>query len=134
MFLAVVVIFVFNSFYLVFIALLHLFFLPQIISNALTREPNRLAKKYYLTLGICRLLLLVSPSQMYIFGCPKNFRVWEPKDWYWSLMVGLLGGQMWVLYLQTTKRNAWLFVKSGNPTYDYFTLPEDVPQDQVSTK
>lgn len=68
---------------------------------------------------------------MYIFGCPKNFRVWEPKDWYWMLMVVLMAGQMWVMHLQTSKRNAWLFVKSGNPSYDYFTLPTEIPQDQV---
>jgi len=58
-FLAVVIIFVFNSFFLFFIALLHLFFLPQIISNAVSRESNRLPKKFYLTLGISRLLLIV---------------------------------------------------------------------------
>lgn len=68
---------------------------------------------------------------MYLFGCPKNFRVWEPKDWYWGLMVLVLGGQMAVLYLQTSKRNSWLFVKSGCPTHDYFALPPNVPQDMV---
>ena len=56
---SVIVFFVFSSLYLFFIFLVHLMFLPQILSNAFTRERNHIKEPIYATLGMSRLLLLV---------------------------------------------------------------------------
>ena len=69
---------------------------------------------------------------MYLFGCPKNCLVWQPKDWFWLLMVMVIGGQMMVLYLQNSRRRKWLFadINRGQPLHDYYCIPPILPANQ----
>jgi hypothetical protein len=77
------------------IAMLHCFFLPQVLKSAVGNYKSSIKSSVYLCIGLGRLALI-----LYIFAYPDNFLIWRPKYWYAGLVTGLLVLQILLLTAQ----------------------------------
>ena len=126
--LTVLALVLFSQAYEATIPFLHLFFLPQIAANAYYGHKSAIKGDAYLLLGASRVLLVVSAIQLYLFGCPKNFLVWQPNIWICCSVAGVILVQTALLRLQNSYRGPRFFVPEAyRPiVYSYYrTLDEE---------
>lgn len=124
----------FSFIYKVAIFLLHLFFLPQIVLNTVEGYRDSLSNVIILQMALSRLTLI-----LYIFGCPKNFLVWEPDLWFCGLIAAEIGFQVAILFIQRSRMGPRFFIpRSLRPkVYSYYrTLQEEQVLDEsvISTQ
>ena len=113
----------FHFLYKVWISVLHLFFLPQIVLNAVEGYRDSLSHMVILQVALSRLTLV-----LYIFGCPKNFLVWEPDLWFCGLITTEMALQVGILFIQRSMWGPRFFIpRSLRPmAYSYYrTLQEE---------
>lgn len=68
---------------------------------------------------------------MYYLGYSDNFLGAEPRLWLCGLLLGLIGGQMGLLYLQSYRKFTWLFCSRSGEGFNYQALPSGFPDAEV---
>ena len=101
---------------------MHCFFVPQIVTNAYYGYKNSIKCGVYLPIGAVRLALVVSAIQLYLFGCPANFLVWQPRMWLCVNVGVAVAVQIVVLRLQNSRSGPRFFVPEAYrpAAYNYF--------------
>lgn len=112
------------------ILLMHLFFVPQIVMNVYENYRHSLQPAVYVLMAASRFGVV-----LYYFGYDGNFLVWQPHYEYCWLVGTLLGLQVALLHLQTTRGPRFFLPKSwfSQNFFSYYRSPaeEDMlePQD-----
>lgn len=106
---------VLQNYLIITLPLLHLMFLPQIITNSINGYKNSFSMPGVIAYMSSKIIII-----LYLFGCPKNFMNFEPNlkiCWY---IITVLLVQLGVLYWQMY-RPRFLVPKRYRPmSYDYF--------------
>lgn len=112
-----------DSWYIFSVAVLHCFFVPQIIRNVRHNYKNSMKPSVYLSIASGRLALV-----LYIFGCPANFLVWKPKYWLVSVVSTLIVLQVVILALQRVCGPRFIIPRRYKPeVYSYYkALPNEL--------
>lgn len=113
----------FNFLYKISIFMLYLFFIPQIVLNAVQGYRDALPHVVILQISGARLALV-----LYLFGCPQNFLVREPDLWFCAIISAEILFQVAVLFVQRSRLGPRFFIpKSLRPkSYSYYrTLQEE---------
>ena len=113
----------FNFLYKISICMLYLFFIPQIVLNAVEGYRDALPHVVILQISGARLALV-----LYLFGCPSNFLVREPDLWFCAIISAEILFQVAVLLAQRSRLGPRFFIpKALRPkSYSYYrTLQEE---------
>ncbi|CAG9322178.1 unnamed protein product [Blepharisma stoltei] len=112
---------IFESMFYVTIFIFHSFFIPQIIHNARYGYKNSFRKSMLYIIFICRTSIV-----LYVFGCPKNYFVYEPKPLYCISLVTHLTIQFLILLKQSSSGTRFFIPKALRPAaYSYYKTPEE---------
>jgi hypothetical protein len=112
-----------ESYYLLAVALLNCFFVPQILKNILDNQKLSLKPSVFLSIAAGRLALVV-----YFFGYPGNFLVWRPKYWFEATVAALFCLQVAFLTLQKCCGPRFFLPQRYKPKpYSYYqAFPEEL--------
>lgn len=71
---------------------------------------------------------------MYYFVYPDNYLEAKPRLEFCAALMAFVGGQMGLLYLQSSRTNTWLFCSTRDEAFNYHILPHDLPSSLVIAK
>lgn len=110
-----------NEIYYFAVIIYHSFFIPQIIHNAKHGYKNSFRKSILYAIFISRLLIV-----LYIFGCPKNYFVYEPEPLFCGFLSLYLTFQFVILLRQSSTNTRFFIPKALRPlTYTYYRSIEE---------
>mmetsp|Transcript_11911 Transcript_11911/g.22848 ORF Transcript_11911/g.22848 Transcript_11911/m.22848 type:complete len:315 (+) Transcript_11911:478-1422(+) len=110
-----------DNWYMLTIAALHCFFVPQIIKNVTNNHKDALKPSVYLSISAGRLALI-----LYIFGCPANFLIWRPKYWFVWTMTAIIVLQIAMMGLQRVCGPRFILPQRFKPrVYSYYKPMND---------